>query len=75
MNIVLKSCSYEIKTDGKSMEEIFGVPKGMIREIKRMCKDSKSLEDAVHFMIAEGKYKEALILLVAVWNTLSLEKK
>jgi hypothetical protein len=75
MKIVLKSCCYEIKTDGKSMQEIFDIPKGMIRTIKRICKDSKGLEDAVQFMIGEGKYKEALILLVGVWNTLSLEKK
>lgn len=75
MQITLRECSYEIPAKGRSMEEVFKIPKGMLKSIKRMIKESKSFNDAVEFLIREGKYQEALILLVAIWNTLTLEKK
>jgi hypothetical protein len=75
MKIQLKACSFEIQTEGRSMEEIFNVPKSVIRTIKSRCAETKSLQDVIHYMVREGEYTEALVLLVGVWNTLKLEKE
>jgi hypothetical protein len=75
MRIVLKECAYNIRTEGKSMEQIFKIPKGMIRSIKRQIREAGNFQDAIDYLISEGQNKEALILLVSVWNTIPLSKK
>ena len=75
MKIVLKECAYDINAKGKSMEEIFNIPRGMVRSIKRQVKEAGNFKDAIEYLLSSNQYKEALILLVAIWNTLPLSKE